>query len=70
MVVLVSRVMERYVSFWLYPGLSATPTLEVTSDAAGALGYGAYFETEWFNGVWLAGQKPLSIAYKELFRLR
>ena len=55
------------VSFWLYPGLSATPTLEVTSDAAGALGYGAYFETEWFNGVWLAGQKPLSIAYKELF---
>ncbi|KAK3740316.1 hypothetical protein QZH41_009409 [Actinostola sp. cb2023] len=42
------------VSFWLYPGMSAVPTMEVTSDAAGALGYGAYFNHEWFNGLWFA----------------
>jgi len=55
------------VSFWLYPGMSAVPTMEVTSDAAGALGYGAYFNHEWFNGLWFACQEPFSIAYKELF---
>ena len=55
------------VSFWLYPGMSAAPTMEVTSDAAGALGHGAYFNLEWFNGLWFACQKPFLIAYKELF---
>jgi hypothetical protein len=40
------------VSFWLFPGLSASPTLTVTSDAAGALGYGAY--TGW-NGSTVSG---------------
>lgn len=55
------------VSFWLYPGLSQTPSMLVTSDASGSLGYGAYSGDEWFNGVWTDSQKPLSIAYKELF---
>lgn len=55
------------VNFWLYPGLSQVPTVVVTSDAAGALGYGAYCNQEWFNGMWFEPQKPLSIAYKEFF---
>ena len=29
------------VGFWLYPGMSAATELEVTSDAAGAIGFGA-----------------------------
>ena len=32
------------ISFWLYPGLSPTVDLEVASDAAGSLGFGAYFQ--------------------------
>lgn len=55
------------VSFWLYPGLSQTPLAVCTSDASGALGYGAFYNLEWFNGLWFEPQKPLSIAYKELF---
>jgi len=55
------------VSFWLYPGMTAAASMEVTSDAAGALGYGAFFNQEWFNGLWFKGQIQLSIAYKELF---
>ncbi|KXJ26736.1 hypothetical protein AC249_AIPGENE9228 [Exaiptasia diaphana] len=55
------------VSFWLFPGLSHPPSVIVTSDASGALGYGAYSGHDWFNGLWLDPQKPLSIAYKELF---
>ena len=32
-----------------------------------ALGYSAITDNEWFAGKWSASQKPLSIAYKELF---
>ena len=39
----------------------------MSSDAAGALGYGAIFDNEWFMGEWSSLQKPLLIAYKELF---
>lgn len=55
------------VNFWLFPGMSASSDLEVTSDAAGALGYGAYFKREWFSGSWRPSQVQQSIAYKELF---
>lgn len=55
------------VSFWLYPGLEPVASIEMTSDAAGALGYGAFFNKQWFNGIWIDCQRPLSIAYKELF---
>ncbi|XP_048577014.1 uncharacterized protein LOC116601584 [Nematostella vectensis] len=55
------------VSFWLYPGMAATPTTVVTSDAAGAIGYGAFHRSRWFNGVWTEPQKLESIPYKELF---
>jgi len=39
----------------------------VSSDAAGALGYGAISGHEWFVGKWSIAQQPLSMAYKELF---
>ncbi|XP_068725749.1 uncharacterized protein [Montipora capricornis] len=55
------------VYFWLFPGMSATPDLEVTSDASGSLGFGAYFNGEWFSGAWVSSQASHSIAYKELF---
>ena len=54
-------------SFWLFPGVSAASDLEVTSDAAGSLGFGAFFKGEWFSGTWVPCQFEQSIAYKELF---
>ena len=55
------------VRFWLFPGTAPVTDLEVTSDAAGAIGYGAYFLDQWFNGVWHPSLVARSIAYKELF---
>ena len=55
------------VGFWLYPGMTATTDLEVTSDAAGSIGFGAYFYGQWFYGPWAPSQAQQSIAYKELF---
>ena len=40
------------VSLWLFPGMSASTDVEVTSDAAGSLGFGAYIKNEWFSGAW------------------
>lgn len=54
-------------SFLLSPQWSPLPEFHVSSDAAGAVGYGAIFDTEWFAGGWSPAQEPLSIAYKELF---
>lgn len=55
------------VQFWLFPGLCPPTDIEVTSDAAGAVGFGAFFGNNWFNGKWLELQRNLSIAYKELY---
>lgn len=54
-------------SFLLSPQWASLPDFYVSSDAAGARGYGAIFDHEWFVGEWSAVQHPLSIAYKELF---
>ena len=54
-------------SFWLFPPMSVPYVVEVTSDAAVALGFGAYFNTEWFSCAWVPSQMHQSIAYKELF---
>ena len=43
------------------------PDFSISSDASGAIGYGAFMDNEWFNGRWSSLQLPLSIAYKELF---
>ena len=49
-------------SFWLFPGMSAASDLEVTPDAAGSLGFGAFF-----SGAWVPCQFKQSIEYMELF---
>ena len=41
--------------------------MEVSSDAGGSLGFGAYLEGMWFTGSWMFSQREQSIAYKELF---
>ena len=43
------------------------PGFQVSSDAAGSLGFGAIFNSRWFFGAWAVSQQPLSVAYKELF---
>lgn len=55
------------ISFWLCPGTPVIHNLEVVSDASGAIGYGAFYNQEWFNGRWHDIQSTQSIAYKELF---
>lgn len=55
------------ISFFLFPSLEPLPDFSVSSDASGAIGYGAFLDNEWFNGRWSTLQFPLSIAYKELF---
>lgn len=54
-------------SFFCLPTWAPLPDFQVSSDAAGGLGYGAIWNSQWFYGVWSAAQSPLSIAYKELF---
>ena len=54
-------------SFLQYPQWAPLPDFEVSSDASGALRYGALFQHHWFSGSWLASQASQSIEYKELF---
>ena len=49
------------------PTWAPLPDFQVSSDAAGSLGYGAIFKSHWFSGAWMAEQSSLSIACKELF---
>ena len=55
------------VSFWLFLGLVPEAEVEVSSDAAGSIGFGAYLKGYWFAGSWAPSQQQQSIAYKELF---
>lgn len=55
------------ISFFLLPSLEPPPTVCIGSDASGTIGYGAYVDSQWFNGKWQPQQQNLSIAYKELF---
>ena len=54
-------------SFLLSPKWAPLPDFSITSDATRALSYSGILDNEWFPGKWSASQKPLSIAYKELF---
>ena len=55
------------VNFWLFPGLSPATDLEVSSYAAGSLGFGAFFKGQCFYGSWALPQQSRYIAYKEVF---
>jgi len=54
-------------SFFLMPAWAPLPDFQVSSDAAGSLGFGAIFNNQWFYGGWAVSQQPRSMAYKELF---
>ena len=54
------------ISFFLFLTLEPLPDFSISSDASGAIGYGAFMDNERFNGRWSTLQLPLSIAYKEL----
>ena len=54
-------------SFLLSPTWASLPDFLVSSDAAGALGYGAISGHDWFVGKWSTSQQPPSTAFNELF---
>jgi hypothetical protein len=55
------------VSFLTFPEWLQVADLQISTDAAGAVGYGAYLDGCWFAGRWIDWQVDCSIAYKELF---
>ena len=55
------------VSFFDLPEWAPSPDFEVATDAAGKLGFGAFFQGEWFSAPWLPAQIALGMAYKELY---
>ena len=54
-------------SFFLPPRWAPLPDFQVSSDAAGTLGYKPIFDHEWFTCAWSLAQASLSMVYKELF---
>ena len=54
-------------SFFLPPRWAPLPDFQVSSDAAGTLGYGPIFDCEWFAFAWSLAQASLPMVYKELF---
>lgn len=60
-------------SFFLATAWVDSETLELHTDASGALGYGGIFKSKWFSGPWEPHQKlgepGISIAWQELFAL-
>ena len=54
-------------SLFLTQKLGPTPDSQVSSEAAGSLGYGAIFQCHWLSSSWSESPVPLSMAYKELF---
>lgn len=54
-------------SFFLFPSVTCLPDFLVTSDAAGAIGFGAIFRSAWFDGGWPLALQQDSIAFTELF---
>ena len=46
--------------------MSAPTDVEVASDVAGSLGFGAYYN-EWFSGAWVPSQADQSITFRKLF---
>ena len=55
------------VSFFTSPHWSSLSDLQVSSDASGAIGFGAYLNGLWFHGCWNPSQLSASIAFKELY---
>ena len=59
-------------SFFLDTTVSTSPDLELYTDAASSVGFGGYFNGQWFQGKWLphmhlSPTKGISIEWQELF---
>ena len=58
-------------NFFLQSKTTQSPDLHFFTDASGSLGYGAFFNNQWFQGQWLpkyhSHTEQQSIAWKELF---
>ena len=61
------------ISFFLEEEWTLASTLHLYTDAAGAIGYGAYFRGSWLSEPWLPHQRlgvaGISIAWQELFAI-
>ena len=54
-------------SLFLLPHWTPAPDIHLFTDSSGGVGFGAFYQGEWFNGRWSAVQIPRSIQYKELY---
>ena len=54
-------------SFFLLLHWTPAPDLYLYTDSAGPIGYGAYYDSEWFNSRWSPDQATHSNQYKELY---
>ena len=54
-------------SFFLQPHWSPAPDLTLYTDSSGTIGFGAYFQGNWFQGRWGKEDLPKSIQFKELY---
>ena len=54
-------------SFFLNDNWDSSETLQLYTDAAKGLGFGAIFKTHWFNGAWPEKWKTYNIVILELF---
>ena len=50
----------------MFPKWEKAPEMFVTSDAAGSIGFGAYYNDESFSEKWPAEAASLNIAIKEM----
>lgn len=60
------------VSLFLPPYTESSPQIHLYTDAAGSIGYGGFFNNQWFQGKWLPSQQlnpayGISIAWQELY---
>ena len=60
------------VSLFLPPYTESSPQIHLYTDAAGAVGYGAFFDNQWFQGKWLPSHQlnpstGISITWQELY---
>ena len=53
-------------SLFMLPEWENSPDFIVTSDAAGSIGFGAFYQNDWFAQMWSVDTLSLNIAIKEL----
>ena len=59
--------------FFLYSNWEGSNTLDLHTDASGALGFGEVFGKKWFQGAWaqhkILDHPGIRIAWQELFAI-